>query len=100
MHCAARFAIAADIQKAEAVQRDLQERPLGLGSAKRVTRQFAGAVFGLSVAYDMIDDPAIKASISDLLTRKDRISAGRARLEIARTRLAAPTWTSSRAPDY
>ncbi len=31
--------------------------------------QFAGAVFGLAVAYDMIDDPTIKASISDLLTR-------------------------------
>ena len=31
--------------------------------------QYAGVVFGLGVAYDMVDDPAVKGSISDLLTR-------------------------------
>jgi uncharacterized protein (TIGR03437 family) len=31
--------------------------------------QYAGVVFGLGVAYDMVDDLTIKSSISDLLTR-------------------------------
>jgi uncharacterized protein (TIGR03437 family) len=31
--------------------------------------QYAGVIFGLGVAYDMIDDPSVKASISQLTTR-------------------------------
>jgi len=31
--------------------------------------EYSGAMFGLAVAYDMVADPAIKASISDLVTR-------------------------------
>ena len=31
--------------------------------------QFAGVVFGLAVAYDLVDDPALKSSISTLVTR-------------------------------
>ncbi len=31
--------------------------------------QYSGALFGLAVAYDMVDDPAIKGSISQLVTR-------------------------------
>jgi uncharacterized protein (TIGR03437 family) len=31
--------------------------------------QYAGVVFGLGVAYDMVDDPAARGSIGDLLTR-------------------------------
>jgi uncharacterized protein (TIGR03437 family) len=31
--------------------------------------QWAGVVFGLGVAFDMVNDPTVKASISDLLTR-------------------------------
>ncbi len=31
--------------------------------------EYSGALFGLAVAYDMVPDPAIQASISDLVTR-------------------------------
>lgn len=31
--------------------------------------QYAGVVFGLAVAYDMVDDATVKSSISDLITR-------------------------------
>ncbi|MDQ6663491.1 MAG: hypothetical protein M3Z23_03760 [Acidobacteriota bacterium] len=31
--------------------------------------QYSGALFGLAVAYDMVDDPGIKSSISQLATR-------------------------------
>jgi uncharacterized protein (TIGR03437 family) len=31
--------------------------------------QYSGAIFGLAVAYDMLDDPAVKSSISQLVTR-------------------------------
>ena len=31
--------------------------------------QYSGVMFGLAVAYDMVDDPAIKDSISQLVTR-------------------------------
>lgn len=31
--------------------------------------QYAGVVFGLGIAYDLVDDPAIKNSISTLVTR-------------------------------
>lgn len=31
--------------------------------------QYAGVVFGLAVAYDLVSDPAIKSTISDLITR-------------------------------
>ena len=59
---------AADIQKAEASNGIYKNGPwFWIGNVSR--DQFAGAVFGLSVAYDMIDDPTTKSSISDLLTR-------------------------------
>lgn len=31
--------------------------------------QYAGAIFGLAVAYDMVDDPGVQSSISQLATR-------------------------------
>ena len=31
--------------------------------------EYSGVMFGLAVAYDMMDDPTIKTSISDLITR-------------------------------
>src|SRR6266571_105829 len=31
--------------------------------------QYSGVFFGLGVAYDMVDDPAVRSSIKDLLTR-------------------------------
>jgi uncharacterized protein (TIGR03437 family) len=31
--------------------------------------EYSGVIFGLAVAYDMVDDAAVKASISDLVTR-------------------------------
>lgn len=31
--------------------------------------QYSGAIFGLAVAYDVVDDAAVKASSSDLITR-------------------------------
>ena len=31
--------------------------------------EYSGAMFGLAVAYDMVDDPAVQASISQLVTR-------------------------------
>lgn len=31
--------------------------------------QYSGAIFGLAVAYDMVNDPAVQSSVSDLVTR-------------------------------
>ena len=31
--------------------------------------EYSGVIFGLAVAFDMVDDPAVKSSISDLATR-------------------------------
>jgi uncharacterized protein (TIGR03437 family) len=59
---------AADIQKAEASNGIYKNGPwFWIGNVSR--DQFAGVVFGLGVAFDMIDDPTTKSSISDLLTR-------------------------------
>lgn len=38
--------------------------------------QYIGVIFGLGVAYDMVDDPAVKSSISDLVTRLVRFLTG------------------------
>src|SRR6266446_1458536 len=38
--------------------------------------QYSGAIFGLGVAYDMVDDPGVKSSISDLVTRLVRFLTG------------------------
>src|SRR5262249_54554745 len=38
--------------------------------------QYSGVVFGLAVAYDMVEDAALKSSISDLLTRIIRFLTG------------------------
>jgi uncharacterized protein (TIGR03437 family) len=38
--------------------------------------QYSGVVFGLAVAYDMVDDPGVKSSISDLVTRLVRFLTG------------------------
>jgi uncharacterized protein (TIGR03437 family) len=38
--------------------------------------EYSGVIFGLAVAYDMVDDPATKTSISDLVTRLIRFLTG------------------------
>lgn len=38
--------------------------------------QYSGVMFGLAVAYDMVDDPAVKSGISDLVTRLVRYLTG------------------------
>ncbi|HYL35665.1 MAG TPA: hypothetical protein VEV17_07125 [Bryobacteraceae bacterium] len=38
--------------------------------------QYSGVIFGLAVAYDMVDDAATKSSISDLVTRLVRFLTG------------------------
>jgi uncharacterized protein (TIGR03437 family) len=38
--------------------------------------QYVGAIFGLGAAYDLVDDAAVKASISDLVTRLVRFLTG------------------------
>jgi uncharacterized protein (TIGR03437 family) len=38
--------------------------------------EYSGVIFGLAVAYDMVDDAAIKTSISDLVTRLIRFLTG------------------------
>ena len=38
--------------------------------------QYSGVIFGLGIAYDMIDDPCVKSSISDLVTRLVRFLTG------------------------
>jgi uncharacterized protein (TIGR03437 family) len=38
--------------------------------------QYSGAIFGLGVAYDMVDDSGVKSSISDLVTRLVRFLTG------------------------
>ena len=38
--------------------------------------EYSGVIFGLAVAYDMVDDAATKASISDLVTRLIRFLTG------------------------
>jgi len=38
--------------------------------------EYSGVIFGLAVAYDMVDDSALKSSISDLVTRLIRFLTG------------------------
>src|SRR5713101_2535870 len=38
--------------------------------------EYSGVIFGLGVAYDMVDDPGVKSSISDLVTRLVRFLTG------------------------
>jgi len=38
--------------------------------------EYCGVIFGLGVAYDMVDDAAVKSSISDLVTRLVRFLTG------------------------
>ncbi len=40
--------------------------------------QYSGVIFGLGVAYDMVDDPAVKSSISDLVSRLIEFLTGHA----------------------
>lgn len=40
--------------------------------------QYMGVIFGLGVAYDMVDDPVVKTAISDLATRLIRFLTGHA----------------------
>jgi len=86
-----------DIQKAEASNGIYKNGPwFWLGNVSR--DQFAGRCSAY-VAYDMIDRSGDQGFDQRLADSCHRISA-RARLEIARTRWPAPTWTSSRARLY
>ena len=38
--------------------------------------QYSGAIFGLAVAYDLVNDPGIKSSAADLITRLVRFLTG------------------------
>jgi uncharacterized protein (TIGR03437 family) len=59
---------AAGIEKEEAANGIHMAPPwVWVGNTSR--DQYAGVVFGLAVAYDMVDDAGIKSTISDLITR-------------------------------
>ncbi len=59
---------AAGIQSEEAHNGIHQASPwFWIGNTSR--DQFIGAIFGLAIAYDLVDDLAVKNSISDLITR-------------------------------
>lgn len=59
---------AGGIQREESAHGIHQAPPfVWVGNSSR--DQYAGVVFGLAVAYDMVDDAAVKSSITDLITR-------------------------------
>jgi len=65
-----RSPFAAGIESEEMHNRIYINASAGLAWVGNTSRdQYSGALFGLAVAYDMVDDPAIKSSISQLATR-------------------------------
>jgi hypothetical protein len=61
---------AAGIQSEEAHNGIYTNSPAGYFWVGNTSRdQYSGVMFGLSVAFDMVDDPAVQRSISQLITR-------------------------------